>query len=138
MSLVLNHMQCLTLFLFYFKLEDNYCVVLVSPRHQHESTTGIHMSLLSWTSLPPTSHLSYPSTLSSWLSVFLSFVYVFLLLSPFIPPSPSPSPYVYVCIQYIFLIIHLLMDTQVGSISQLANIKSTDFFFLIHLFLFGG
>ena len=33
-----------TLVLFYFKLEDNYNIVMVSAIHQHESAISIHMS----------------------------------------------------------------------------------------------
>ena len=31
-------------FKFYFKLEDNYNIVMISAIHQHESAIGLHMS----------------------------------------------------------------------------------------------
>ena len=53
---------------FFFWLANNYFTMLwykhwCNAIHQHKSATGIHMSLLSWTPLPPPSP-SHPSKLS--------------------------------------------------------------------------
>ena len=121
-------MQCLTLFLFYFKLEDNYYVVLVSAIHQHESATGIHMSLLSWTSLPPTSHLSYPSRLSSWLSVLPFICVCFLATLPIHPTLSFPFP-ICLCVYTVHLPYYSSVDGHFASVSQLVDIKTQTSFF---------
>ena len=82
-----------------------YNIGLIAAIHQHESAIGIHMSPLSWTSLPPPilSHLSRllqsPSLTSLRYSKFplafyfiYSSVYTSLLLFPSVSPSPSSPP----------------------------------------------
>ena len=55
---------CITFFFIsFFKLEDNYSIVMVSAIHQHESAIGIHASHPSWTLLSSLSP-SHPSRLS--------------------------------------------------------------------------
>ena len=70
-----------------------YSIVLVSAKHQHESSIGIHMSHLSWVSLPPLlpsqpcrflqspglSSLSH-TTNSHWLSILHMVMNVSMLL----------------------------------------------------------
>ena len=86
-----------------FSIEEYllYNIVSVSAIHQQKSAIDIHMSLLSWSSLPPPtpshpSRLSQSTSLSSlshtanshWRSILHMLIYVSVLLSPFVPPFP--------------------------------------------------
>ena len=72
---------------------------MVFPIHQHESAIGIHVSLPSWTPLPPPSpsHLSgfecSASRIKLALVIYFPYdnIHVSTLFSQIIPPSPSPT-----------------------------------------------
>ena len=80
-----------------------YNVVMVFTIHQHEFATGIHVSPLCWTHLPP--HPILPGFTEHWLwapwiiyiklplAICFTYgdVYVSMLSSQIIPPSPFPT-----------------------------------------------
>ena len=116
-----------------------YNIVLVSAIHQRESARGIHMSPLSWTSLPPPTHPTPRGCLrapdlsslchtanSHWLSNFThGIVYVSMLLSQLVPSSPPPSVFTslfsYACISVAIRVISNEVDEPRAHYTEWSN-----------------
>ena len=121
-----------------------FAMLLVSAVQQCESAICIHILPPSWSSLPPTPHISpfYVIT-EHWVELLVlhsSFplaiycthdnVYMSMLFSQFLPPSP-PLPHIhkfvhYICISITALQIDLLLSHQrVCSLPMQTSVRGT-------------